>query len=90
MRTVYRWLSVSCVVAGLMWALTPSVAAQAKPASATALCKDGSYSQAKTERGACSGHGGVGTWYGPAKSEGKAAADPDRCPKGLILLSQPF
>jgi uncharacterized protein with FMN-binding domain len=33
-----------------------------KPNGATAQCKDGSYSSAKTRRGACTGHGGVATW----------------------------
>ena len=73
MRSLFRWLSVSCVTVGLAAAVTALVVAQAKPANATAQCKDGSYSQAKTERGACSGHGGVGTWYGAPKEAGSAA-----------------
>jgi uncharacterized protein DUF3761 len=47
-----------------------------KPADATAECKDGSYSHAKTEKGACSKHGGVKTWYGEA-----ATAAPATSPK---------
>ncbi len=35
---------------------------KAGAASATARCKDGTYSHAKTHRGACSGHGGVAEW----------------------------
>jgi hypothetical protein len=31
-------------------------------ANATAKCKDGTYSHAKTHSGACSGHGGVEQW----------------------------
>jgi len=32
------------------------------PAGATAKCKDGTYSHAKTHQGACSRHGGVAQW----------------------------
>ena len=32
------------------------------PAGATAQCKDGSYSHAKSHQGACSRHGGVAKW----------------------------
>jgi hypothetical protein len=48
----------------------PKAAAQAKasvdanPAGAIARCKDGTYSHAKTHRGACSRHGGVANWLG--------------------------
>lgn len=73
MASMSRWLASSCVAVGCACIFTTSVGAQAKPADATAQCKDGSYSRAKTERGACSGHGGVGTWYGAPKSEAKAA-----------------
>jgi hypothetical protein len=34
------------------------------PKSATAQCKDGTFSSAKTQQGACSKHGGVKTWWG--------------------------
>jgi hypothetical protein len=75
MRTICRLLLAFCVAAGLTLSLAPSVSAQAatKPANATARCKDGTYSAAKTERGACSSHGGVATWYGDAKGEAKTA-----------------
>jgi len=33
------------------------------PGNATAKCKDGTYSYAKTHSGACSHHGGVAEWY---------------------------
>ena len=74
MRLISRWLSASCLAAGLAVVLAPSALAQAqkKPADATAECTDGSYSKAKTERGACSAHGGVKTWFGDTKPDAKA------------------
>jgi hypothetical protein len=76
MRSICRSVSAFCVVAAAFTlSFAPSVDAQVakRPANATAQCKDGSYSVAKTERGACSSHGGVGTWYGDPKGEGKTA-----------------
>jgi hypothetical protein len=35
----------------------------AAPATATAKCKDGTYSESKQHSGACSHHGGVAEWY---------------------------
>lgn len=41
----------------------PSMAASATdPTGATAKCKDGTYSHAKSHSGACSKHGGVADW----------------------------
>jgi len=60
-------------------ALSFAVAAQTAPAPAadapagtTAKCKDNSYYSGASKRGACSGHGGIGEWYGKTKT--KAAA----------------
>jgi large subunit ribosomal protein L22e/Meckel syndrome type 1 protein len=43
-------------------AATTTAANDNNPAGATAQCKDGTYSHAKTHRGACSRHGGVAKW----------------------------
>lgn len=34
-----------------------------RPAGATALCRDGTYSFSKSRRGTCSHHGGVARWF---------------------------
>ena len=43
-------------------AKTTAAANENSPAGATAQCKDGTYSHAKTHQGACSHHGGVAKW----------------------------
>lgn len=73
MRSVRLWASATSVAVAMAFG-GAQLAAQSKPANATAECKDGSYSVAKTKRGACAGHGGVKTWYADsAKADVKAA-----------------
>ena len=38
-------------------------AVNGRPQGTTGLCKDGTYTAAKTKSGACSKHGGVAKWY---------------------------
>jgi hypothetical protein len=72
-RQLFSAASVAAVLAFGTFVAQP--AAQTRPKDATAQCKDGTYSTAKTKRGACSGHGGVTTWFADedTKSNAKAA-----------------
>jgi Protein of unknown function (DUF3761) len=63
-----QWGVAWCLAVAMALAVPAVGAAQPKkPANATAQCKDGTYSTAKSKQGACSNHGGVGTWYADEK-----------------------
>jgi hypothetical protein len=68
-----RRLVMAVGVAAAIGFAVPAIAAPAaaKPKNATAKCTDGTYSTAKTHTGACSGHGGVATWYKEPKDDAK-------------------
>src|ERR1051325_6219268 len=58
----------ACLLAG------PAVFAQqaSAPAGSTGQCKDGSYTDHATKKGACSGHKGVKEWYAAAAAAAAA------------------
>jgi len=68
---------IAVLLAGLL--AGPAVYAQqsAAPAGSTGQCKDGSYTNHATKKGACSGHQGVKEWYTAAAP---AAAAPAAAP----------
>src|SRR6516164_2765858 len=73
MRTLRLWLT-SLAIASVVAVAPALAAAQSKPANATAQCKDGTYSTAKSKRGACSGHGGIQTWFADQEATPKSDA----------------
>ncbi len=64
---VKTWMGGTQVAAPVPVSSPKASSPAAKSASgATAMCSDGSYSEAKTQARACSKHGGVKTWMGAA------------------------
>ncbi|HZR22731.1 MAG TPA: DUF3761 domain-containing protein [Vicinamibacterales bacterium] len=79
-RILTGWMVAATFAVTL--ALPATVGAQSKkaPKGATALCKDGSYSSAKTKQGACSSHGGVDKWLADEKPAATEKAPATKAP----------
>jgi hypothetical protein len=83
MTTFRRVLTASGTAAAFAFSLllwSAPVGAQSAPKGATAQCKDGTYSTAKTKQGACSKHGGVQTWLADEKSATAATPATPKAP----------
>ena len=53
------------------------------PAGMTGMCKDGSYSEAASKRGACAGHKGVKDWYAAETPVGSKPGTPASTPAAV-------
>ena len=61
---MFQRQSFSLSAVGVFLSLSALAQAPAgAPAGATGLCRDGTYSNATSKRGACSGHQGVQSWF---------------------------
>ena len=89
MRRLFTIWCLASVLGVVAPALVEHVTAQAaRPAGATAVCGDGTYSKAKTQQGACSRHGGVSTWLGGEKKSRRDDAEHDAERENFLAIDR--
>jgi len=76
MKKILTLAALSAVFCGSVFAQASAPAAAAKPATVTAVCKDGTPFSGETLKGACRGHGGVNKKASAAGAAPAAAAVP--------------
>jgi hypothetical protein len=70
-------MKISMIAIALVAGLASAANAYAEaPAGSTGECKDGTYTDAASKRGACAGHGGIKAWYGKANTSAKTTPAP--------------
>ncbi len=67
---------IAVLLAGLLGGSAVYAQQASAPAGSTGQCKDGSYTDHTTKKGACSGHQGVKEWYSAPAAAAPAAAAP--------------
>jgi hypothetical protein len=92
MKTLIRSMLAVSALAVTTMIVSPAGLAQAPagaPAGSTGLCNDGSYWTGATKSGACRGHKGVKTWFGPAASTPAAAPAAPAAPAAMTPAPAP-
>lgn len=81
---------MAVLLAGVMAGPAAYAQQSAAPAGSTGQCKDGSYTDHATKKGACSGHQGVKEWYTTASAATPApAAAPAATPAAAPAAKTP-
>ncbi|HME73373.1 MAG TPA: DUF3761 domain-containing protein [Myxococcota bacterium] len=70
-----RFRALMTVVFVFAYAAIGVARADEAPAGATGRCKDGSYTESASKRGACKGHGGIAEWLATQGAESSSQAD---------------